>query len=170
MSSVFRLLDAVSHLLFRIACLLVVAIVLIVTYDVLSRNLGLPMFIWAVNSVEYAMLHVTFLCLPYLVMTRGHVSVEVVLTYLPVHVRKAWEFVLHIIAALICFYLAWHSGKSFFTALIEGTYEVRSFDAPMWTLYASMPLGFGFGGAQFLSFIARGESFYGAAPEAHAGM
>lgn len=170
MSLMFRCLDAVSNLLFRLACLFIVAIVLIVTYDVLSRNFGLPMFIWAVNSVEYAMLYVTFLCLPYLVMTRGHVSVEVVLTYLPKNVRKAWEFMLHIIAALICFYLAWYSGKSFVTSVIEGTYEVRSFDAPMWALYVTMPLGFGFGGAQFLSFIARGESFFGAAPEAHAGM
>jgi len=116
------------------------------------------------------MLYITFLCLPYLVMTRGHVSVEVVLTYLPDNVREAWEFALHIIAALICFYLAWHTGKSFFAAIIEGTYEVRSFDAPMWALYVSMPFGFAFGGAQFLSFIARGESFYGAAPETHAGM
>ncbi|WP_376877982.1 TRAP transporter small permease [Albirhodobacter sp. R86504] len=170
MSSALRLLDAASVLLFRAACLLIVMIVLTVTYDVFSRNLGWTMAIWAVNSVEYAMLHVTFLCLPYLVMTRGHVCVEVVLSYLSKPVRKTWETVLQILAAVICFYLAWHSGKSFFKVLMDGSYEVRSFDAPMWMLFFSMPLGFGFGGAQFLAFLARGESFYGAPPEAHAGL
>ena len=165
-----RLLDWTSLMLFRLACLLVAAIVVIVTYDVTSRNLGLPTAVWAVNSVEYAMLHITFLCLPHLVLTKGHVCVEILLTYLPKGLRLVWENALQVVSALICFYLMWHTASSFFRVLADGSYEVRSFDAPMWTLYLSMPLGFGIGGLQFLSFFARDDSFFGAPPEAHAGM
>lgn len=170
MSSVFRMLDAISLLLFRLACLLVAGIVLTVAYDVLSRNFGLPTAVWAVNAVEYAMLHITFLCLPWLVLTRGHVCVEVALSYMSARLRKWWELGLHTIAALVCFYLAWMSGESFARAMADGSYEVRSFDAPMWTLFATMPLGFCLGGLQFLAFPLRGESFFGAAPESHAGV
>jgi C4-dicarboxylate transporter, DctQ subunit len=170
MPRTLRVLDAISLLLFRLGCLLVVAIVLTVTYDVASRNLGLPTVVWAVNSVEYAMLHITFLCLPYLVLTRGHVCVEVVLTYLPAGLRRVWEHALHILSAAICFYLAWHTGASLLRVLADGSYEVRSFDAPMWTLYLTMPIGFGIGGLQFLAFFPRKESFFGAPPEAHAGV
>ncbi|QPM90913.1 TRAP transporter small permease [Pseudooceanicola algae] len=170
MSLSLRILDAISLLLFRLACLLIFGIVALVTYDVLSRNLGLPTAVWAVNSVEYAMLHITFLCLPELVRTRGHVCVEVLLTYMPDGLRKTWELGLHILSALICFYLAWQTADSFLTALIKGTYEVRSYDMPNWLIYATMPLGFFFGGLQFLAFPIRGESFFGASPDAHAGM
>ncbi|MFC3167793.1 TRAP transporter small permease [Paracoccus fontiphilus] len=170
MAAALRTLDAISTLLFYLACLLVVAIVCMVTYDVFSRNLGLPTAIWAVNAVEYAMLHITCLSIPYLVLTRGHVCVEIVLTYLPGGLRRTWETVLHVLAAAICAFLCFESGKMFLQVLADGSYEVRSFDAPMWTLYISMPLGFGFGALQFLAFLARGDSFYGAAPETHAGM
>lgn len=170
MPAVLRIVDAVSVFLFRLACLLVAAIVLIVTYDIFSRNFGLPTAVWAVNAVEYAMLYITFLCLPSLVQTRGHVCVEVLLTFLPKKVRKGWECALHVLSALICFYLCWKSGESFFRVLSDGSYEVRSFDSPMWVLYASMPLGFGFGGLQFIAFLIRGQSFFGAPPEAHAGV
>lgn len=170
MTAALRMLDAISTLLFYIACLLVVAIVGMVTYDVFSRNLGLPTAIWAVNAVEYSMLHITCLSIPYLVLTRGHVCVEIILTYLPNGARRAWETVLHVLAALICGFLCFESGKMFLQVVADGSYEVRSFDAPMWFLYFSMPLGFGFGALQFLAFLIRGESFYGASPESHAGM
>lgn len=170
MPAALRMLDAISTLLFVLAGLLVVAIVCMVTYDVFSRNLGLPTAIWAVNGVEYAMLHITCLSIPYLVMTRGHVCVEVLLTCLPSRLRRIWEKLLHIIAAAICAFLAYESGRLLVKAIGDGSYEVRSFDTPMWFLYATMPLGFGIGALQFLAFVARGESFYGAAPETHAGM
>nr|WP_321511324.1 TRAP transporter small permease [uncultured Celeribacter sp.] len=170
MSVALSLLDALSKLMFWIACLLVVMIVCVVTYDVASRNLGLPTAVWAVNSVEYGMLHITFLCFPQLVRTRGHVCVEVVLSYLPSGLRSLWQAALQILAAVICAYLTVHSAQSLIKVIGDGSYEVRAFDAPMWMLYASMPLGFGLGALQFLSFFPRGESFYGASPDAHAGL
>ncbi|WP_428929285.1 TRAP transporter small permease [Marinibacterium sp. SX1] len=170
MTSAVRLLDALSRLLFLLACLLVAAIVCVVTYDVVSRNLGLTTIVWAVNSVEYAMLHITFLCFPWLVRTRGHVCVEIALTMMPAGLRRAWEAMLMVLAAAICFYMAWRSGLSLADTLASGAYEVRSFDMPMWLLYSTMPVGFLVGGLQFLAFFARGESFYGAAPDAHAGL
>lgn len=170
MTASLRILDAISLFLFRLACLLVLGIVLVVTYDVASRNLGLPTAVWAVNSVEYAMLYITFLALPHLVLTRGHVCVEILLTYMPSGLRKAWEAVLQIVSALVCFYMAWHSFEVFLGALAEGSYEVRAFDMPEWAIYLCMPVGFLFGGLQFLAFFPRGDSFFGAAPDAHAGM
>lgn len=170
MSAALSLLDKLSKLMFWLACALVVMIVLVVTYDVTSRNLGLPTAIWAVNSVEYAMLHITFLCFPYLVRTRGHVCVEVLLTYMPSGLRRVWQAALQILAALICIYLMWYSGKSLVKVLFDGSYEVRAFDAPMWLLYITMPFGFGLGALQFLAYFPRRESFYGAPPEAHAGL
>ncbi|KGM49794.1 TRAP transporter small permease [Pseudooceanicola atlanticus] len=170
MRPMLQLIDLISKLLFVLGCLLVLAIVFIVNYDVLSRNLGLPTAIWAVNTVEYAMLHLTFLVLPYLVMTRGHVFVGILLTYMPERMRKGWETALHIISAAICFYMTWYSLDSFLKGWADGSYEVRAYDMPMWGVYSTMPIGFFFGGLQFLAFLPKGQSFFDASADAHAGL
>jgi len=160
MKTVLSLLDFLTWVLFVLAAVLVGLILLVVAYDMASRNFGLPTAMWAVNSVEYAMLHITFLALPWLVRTRGHVSVEVLLMVLPARVRRAHEVFLHILAAAVCFYIAWRSGIAFVQAVDSGSYEIRTFDTPMWALFASMPLGMFFGGLQFLAFLLRGESYF----------
>ncbi|QDL90329.1 TRAP transporter small permease [Paroceanicella profunda] len=166
MSMLITAVDLISRFLFLLAILITAALVFIVTYDVGARNLGLTPPNWAVNTVEYGMLHITFLALPWLVRTRGHVCVELVLTYLPARARTAWELALHAISALICFYLAYRSGLSLADTIAKGSYEVRSFDMPMWMLFASMPAGFLLGGLQFVAFPLRGDSFFaGAAAE-----
>ncbi|MGI3171095.1 TRAP transporter small permease [Pseudooceanicola sp. C21-150M6] len=170
MALLLRALDTVSRLMFFLGCLFVVAIVCIVNYDVLSRNLGLPTAIWAVNTVEYAMLHLTFLVLPYLVLTRGHVFVGVLLTYLPGRMRRYWEAGLHLLSAAICFYMMWYSGSAFLKGVADGSYEVRAYDMPMWGVYLTMPIGFLFGGLQFLAFFPRGQSFFDGGADAHAGL
>ena len=41
---------------------------------------------------------------------------------------------------------------------------------PMWAVYSTMPIGFFFGGLQFLAFFPRRESFFEASVDAHAGL
>lgn len=170
MTLFFAALDAISRALFWLACVCTGAIVLIVLYDVISRNFGLPTAIWAINGVEYLMLHITLLALPWLVRTRGHVSIEIIFAYLPPGAARKHQMVLHLLAAAICFWLAWRTGVSLVAAWISGAYEIRSFDAPMWTLFSTMPIGFLFGGLQFLAFPLRGDSFFGGRAEEKAGL
>lgn len=160
MQTLIAITDRLSRFLFIVACAIIAVMVIIVTYDVGSRNLGFRPPIWAVNTVEYAMLHVTFLALPELVRTRGHVCVELLLTALGAKSRILLETVLHIAAALIWFYLAWRSGIELVSSFIGGDYEVRSFDMPMWGLFLTMPLGFFVGALQFIAFPLRGESYF----------
>jgi TRAP-type C4-dicarboxylate transport system permease small subunit len=170
MATVIAIVDGLSRTLFFIACALVAAMVFVVSYDVGTRNLGLPPPVWAVNSVEYAMLHITFLSLPELVRTRGHVCVELLLVALGSNARRYLEKALHIAAALICFYLAWRSGIELLKTIESGAYEVRSFDMPMWALFISMPFGFLLGGLEFLAFPLRSESFFSGPAEAMGGL
>ncbi|WP_157968915.1 TRAP transporter small permease [Tropicimonas sp. IMCC34011] len=170
MTIALRTLDRLCQLLFALACALTAFIALTVTYDVASRNLGLPVIIWAVNSVEYAMLAITFLAMPWLVRTRGHVCVEVVLTFLPITLRRWWEAALHYLAAGLCFFLAYRAGLAAADAMARELYDVRAFDMPMWLLYGVMPIGFFFSALQFLAFPIQGQSFYGAPPSEKAGL
>jgi len=170
MAAFISLIDGLSRALFFLACLLVAAMVLVVAYDVGTRNLGMRPPIWAVNSVEYAMLYVTFLALPELVRTRGHVCVELLLVAIGSTARKHLEKGLHVLAALICLYLAWRSGVELWKTIQSGSYEVRSFDMPMWALFLSMPFGFLLGGLQFIAFPLRGDSFFTGPADSKGGL
>ena len=116
------------------------------------------------------MLHVTFLALPELVRTRGHVCVELLLTALGTGPRARLEALLHVVAALICFYLAWRSGVELADAFASGDYEVRSFDMPMWGLFLTMPLGFLAGALEFVAFPLRGESYFTGPADSKGGL
>lgn len=166
----FAVLDGATKGLFWLACLLAGGIFLVVSYEVLARNLALPSIVWGVNSVEYALLHLTFLSMPYLVLTRGHVSVELLVHTLPPAPRRALELFLHGLAAAICLYLAWRAGLALERAIQRGSFEVRSFDMPRWAILFSMPLGLGLSGLQFLAFPLRGESFFAVTPDKGAGL
>lgn len=163
-------LKALSLVLFCLACALVGAILIVVSYDMMSRNFGWPSIVWAVNSVEYMMLFITFLVMPWLVRTRGHVSVAVLLQALPGQVRRRFETFLHILAAAICLYLAWRAGLRLEDAVRRGAMEIRSFDMPLWIVYVTMPIGLGLSGLEFLAFLLRRESFYDAHVEEAAGL
>ncbi|MFV0383344.1 TRAP transporter small permease [Paracoccus sp. (in: a-proteobacteria)] len=165
-----HILKALSFACFACACGLVGCILIVVSYDMTSRNFGLPTAVWSVNSVEYMILFVTFLVMPWLVRTRGHVSVTIVLQNMPDAVRHLFEKFLHVFAAVICFHLAWRAGLRLEDAIARGAVEIRSFDMPLWIVYVTMPVGLGLSGLEFLAFLYRGESFYDAHLEEAAGL
>ena len=77
MGALTRLYDTVIVALPAIAGVMLVVSFVLIVYDVLLRNVLLispPAF--SVPSIEYGLLYITMFCGPWLVRTRGHVSVE----------------------------------------------------------------------------------------------
>jgi C4-dicarboxylate transporter, DctQ subunit len=170
MMALFKAAEAISRLLFLAAMALVAAIFVIVVYDVSTRNLGLRPPYWGVNTVEYALFWIALLSVPDLVRTRGHVSVEVVLAALPERSRYRLSTAVSLVAAVLCFFVAWRSGGSFLKAWTSGAYEVRAFDMPEWIVYLPMPISFALAGLMFLRFPLIGESYHSGPAESAGGL
>ena len=80
-----RLLDFLAV----IAALLLLAMVIIVTGDILLRNLANKGFVWANEVSEYSLYFITLLTAPWLLRRGQHVRLDLILTILPTARRLA---------------------------------------------------------------------------------
>lgn len=170
MGLMFKLAEIVSRGLFLAAMALIAMIFVIVVYDVATRNFGFRPPYWGVNTVEYALFWIAMLSMPDLVRTRGHVSVEIVLSALSPTARSRLSTTISIIAAALCFFMTWRSGLNFLEAWTSGNYEVRGFDMPEWIIYLPMPISFFLAGLMFLRIPLIGESYHTGPAESGGGL
>ncbi|MCW5622435.1 MAG: TRAP transporter small permease, partial [Burkholderiales bacterium] len=66
-----------------LAALLLGSVVLLVSYDVIARNLGARSLPWIVEVTEYALPLATFLAAPWLMYRNQHIRLDLLGTILP---------------------------------------------------------------------------------------
>ena len=125
-----------------VAALLTAAAVVIVCQMVFIRYVLNDNTIWQTDFVTYSIVAATFLGGPYVLMTRGHVNVDVV----PVYVGPRPRWWLALIAILISFAFAVVMTVltfDFWQEAWENNWRSDSmWRARLWIPYAAMPVGF----------------------------
>ncbi len=105
-----KVFERLSLILACIAASLILAMSFWITYDVLARNLfgiGSP---WFFDLSEYALVWVTFLGAPWVLLQDRHVRIELLVDAIPVAIQRIFGIVVSIIAICICAVLAWRTG------------------------------------------------------------
>ena len=136
-----RSIKAVSRLCGVIAALLIALGVLVVC-DVVVERYGLNRTtIWQTDFVTYCLIAATFIGSPYVLMTRGHVNVDV----LPLHIGDKARYWLALFTMLLAMsfcvvmvvlsYLYWQE------AWTENWRSDTVWRARLWIPYAAMPAG-----------------------------
>ena len=162
MRYVARAYDAVLRGMAVLAGALMAAMMAMIVVDVALRNLGYQSSAHFFTFTEYFLLLIPLLGAPWLVREKGHIYIELVITALPAAPRKALQWAVVILCAATCIVLAWYAGWITMRDFVQSEKDVRSFDMPRWILMLSMPLSFGMMALEFLGYLARGESPYGA--------
>jgi len=160
MTLLFDLSGRLCWLLALIARIMIGALVVIVVADVAFRNAGLRPLAWAVNSSEFLLLYITFLSMPLLVRSKGHVSVDFLRVALPPAARQHLSRVVYAACIVLCLYLGWIALSSMITAIERGTYEMRTFDIPKWVVFLPMVLAFGLSAVEWLRYLLGHDDFY----------
>ena len=93
-----KLLDGLAI----IAALILLAMVLVVTGDILLRNTVSMGFIWANEVSEYALYLITVLTAPWLLRRGQHVRLDLVLTAMPKRVALIMEAIGDIGGLIVC--------------------------------------------------------------------
>jgi TRAP-type C4-dicarboxylate transport system permease small subunit len=97
--------------------------------------------IWQTDLTTYALIGATFIGSPYVLMTRGHVNVDV----LPVYLGPRGRFRLAVFAAVVgiafCATLTVLSAMLWYDAWDRNWVSDTMWRAPLWMPYASMPVG-----------------------------
>jgi TRAP-type C4-dicarboxylate transport system permease small subunit len=133
-----RLLD----LLAVVAALILLAMVILVTGDILLRNLTRTGFAWANEVSEYALYAISLLTAPWLLRRGQHVRIDLVLTIVPA--RAAWlmEAVADMLGLAVCVVIMRYGVKIAVESAALGSITIKNLVFPEWWLLAPLPACF----------------------------
>jgi TRAP-type C4-dicarboxylate transport system permease small subunit len=133
-----RLLDALAST----AALIMLAMVGVVTADIVLRNTSLGGFSWANEISEYALYVMTLLTAPWLLRRGQHVRLDVVLGVLPPRAAWAMEAVGDVLGFAVCLVLVRYGFLMVHDSWRLGALTIKNLVFPEWWLLAPLPMAF----------------------------
>lgn len=127
--------------------------VFVVCHLVVVRYVLQESAVWQHEFVTYALIAGTFLGSPYVLLTHGHVNVDLLPHYLPMGARRAMAVLASAIGFLFCAYIAWKGFWFFEEAWADGRKAGTVWNPPLWVPYLTLPLGMGLVCLQYIAQI-----------------
>ena len=134
------------------AALILGLLALLVTSDVLARNLGLGTLPWILEVSEYGLPLATFLVAPWLLHRNEHVRLDVLLTSLPHGVARALD--------------RFSDAVGLAVSARQGSLVIKAVVFPEWWLYAPVPICFAFLAVEFVRRFLGWGALEGSGPHA----
>ncbi len=143
MDAVIRAVHWLSRACGVFAALCLIAACLVVSQMVFMRYILNASTIWQTEFVTYAIVAATLIGSPYVLLTRGHVNVDL----LPHYLGQTGRLILALVASLLsmgfCAVLAWTGWHYFHEAWSEGWVTETVWGPPLWIPLLPLPLGVG---------------------------
>ena len=124
------------------AAVLLGAMAVLVTSDVVMRNVGLGTIAWVNEVSEYSLPVATLLIAPWLLHRNEHVRLDVLLVSLPSRASRALAKACDVIGIAICAVFVWYSVRLILDSSRLGSMMVKTLAIPEWWQYALVPVCF----------------------------
>lgn len=125
--------------------------------------------IWQTEFVMYLLVAATFIGAPYILLTRGHVAVDVVPLMVAPRVRRHLHLVGSLIALVFCGLFLWASIPWWYDTWVNNQTTASMWRARLWIPYLSVPVGLSVLCLQFLAeiwlVISLRDNPFGLAPD-----
>ncbi len=142
MTLYLRIVEGLSRLLGYLAAVLLVVAIVVVCHMVFNRFvLNLPTS-WQTEFVTYALIASTFLGAPWVLLTRGHVNVELIPLMLGPRGRFLLALTAYSVSTVLCMLLTWISYEFWYEVWETGWTSDSIWGPKLWKAYLSMPIGF----------------------------
>jgi C4-dicarboxylate transporter DctQ subunit len=142
-----------------IAAFLMAAMMVVITLDVVLRNLGYQSSAHFFTFTEYALLIVPCLGAPWLAREKGHIYVEILLNGLPPRGKRAMTSAIGVFCIAVCLVIAWYGFEVTWRDFVLNEKDVRSMDWPRWMVVGWIPVSFFLMAVEFARFLWRRENF-----------
>jgi TRAP-type C4-dicarboxylate transport system permease small subunit len=139
-SAARALLDRAYRLAGAAAGLFLVAILVIVVLQILTRYFGVP-FPGSTDYAGYCMAAASFLALAYTFGAGGHIRVELVLQRLRGPARRVAETAAYLVGAGLAWYFAWFALRAVHVSRMLGDVSQGQDATPMWIPQLGMAAG-----------------------------
>ena len=115
------------------------ALTILVCFDVAVRNFHLFAMPWSLEVAEYSLLAITFFGAPWVLLTGGHISIDIVVDRLQPQPRRRMRAASYTVGALVCALLVIASTIAMWNSYSDGTMVVETLEFPEWYLFAIPP-------------------------------
>jgi TRAP-type C4-dicarboxylate transport system permease small subunit len=136
-----------------IAAGLLLAAVLVICQMVLVRYVLKGSGIWQHEFVTFSLIGATFVGAPYVLLTRGHVYVDLVAHYLGARGRFVLALLAGLVSLTFCALLAGYGFAFWYQAWSNDWHAETVWRPPLWVPYFAVPLGMGLLALQSLAGI-----------------
>ncbi len=133
-----RLCDVLAVL----AALILLAMVILVTADIVLRNTVGGGFAWANEVSEYALYVMTLLTAPWLLRRGQHVRIDIMLTLVPPRIAWLTEAVGDLLGFAVCVVLVRYGFAMTYDSWRLGAITIKNLVFPEWWLLAPLPVTF----------------------------
>ena len=138
-----------------IAALILLAMVMLVTADILLRNVSNVGFPWANEVSEYALYLMTLLTAPWLLRRGQHVRLDIILTLVPARVAWLMEILADTIGFIVCAVMVRYGVTMVTESLRLNSITIKNLVFPEWWLLAPLPVVFALLAIEFAFRFAR---------------
>lgn len=143
MDSFIRAVTFLSRAAGIAGAFLIAFAVLVICDMVIERYILSLTTIWQIDAVTYCIVGATFIASPYVLMTRGHVNVDILPLHLGPRGRYALALVTMLIALAFCVALFILCAAYWYEAYSERWLSNTVWRARLWIPILSMPIGLG---------------------------
>ena len=148
------------------AALLLGLLALLVTADVLLRNVGLGTLPWILEVSEYGLPLATFLVAPWLLHRNEHVRLDALLAALPRRTARALDRFSDVVGLGVSAVFVVYGVRAVSSSALQGSLVIKSVVFPEWWLYAPVPVCFAFLAVEFVRRLIGGGTLEGSGPHA----
>jgi len=138
-----RTVGNLSRLFAILATLLVIAAMLVVCQMILMRYVFRLPTIWQTDFVVFSATAAMFLGAPYVLMTGGHVGVDVIEFMVKERTRARMRIVSSVLGLIFCIIMLIATWVQFHDAWSGNWKHSSMWAPPLWVPLAALPLGFG---------------------------
>ncbi|MSQ18486.1 MAG: TRAP transporter small permease [Betaproteobacteria bacterium] len=136
-----RLLDALLYASVVAAVAILVALVCVVTFEVVMRYAFNRPTRWVVEFSEYALLYLAFLGGAWVLKEEGHVKVELLIEILSSHVRETLHVITSLAGAGVCGLFCWVSSTYIWEIYGTGEILFKAVLVKKWLIMVIIPPG-----------------------------
>jgi TRAP-type C4-dicarboxylate transport system permease small subunit len=146
-AALIRLLSRISGVF---ATLLIIVSIIIVCQMIFQRVVLGQSTIWQTEFVTFALIAATFVGAPYVLLTRGHVNVDLVPLMLGHRARVAAALLSSVLALVFCIIVLYQSVFWWHEAFVTDRLTSSMWRARVWIPYLSIPVGMGLISLQYV--------------------
>ena len=135
------------------AAALLLAAVLVICQMVFVRYILKGSAIWQHEFATFSLIGATFIGAPYVLLTHGHVNVDLLPIYLGARGRVALALLAALISLVFCIIVGAYGFGFWYQSWVEDWHAQTVWRPPLWIPYAAVPLGMGVMSLQYVAQI-----------------